>query len=76
MDLQLESKVAIVTGAGSGIGRGIALGLAAEGAVVAAADLAAGDAQKVAAEIEGLGAPGMHLEVDATDEASSPDVQV
>lgn len=44
--MRLESKVAIVTGAGSGIGRAIAIGLAGEGAAVVVADVngeAAGD---------------------------------
>jgi NAD(P)-dependent dehydrogenase (short-subunit alcohol dehydrogenase family) len=43
---QLEGKVAIVTGAGSGIGRALAIGLAGEGAAVVIADVngeAAGD---------------------------------
>ena len=46
MAMQLENKVAIVTGAGSGIGRAIAIGLAAEGAAVVVSDVnaeAAGD---------------------------------
>ena len=37
--MTLDSRTAIVTGAGSGIGRGIALALAAKGARVAAVDL-------------------------------------
>jgi 3-oxoacyl-[acyl-carrier protein] reductase len=49
--MQLEGKVAVVTGAGSGIGRAIALGLAAEGARVVVSDIAADRAGQVAKEI-------------------------
>lgn len=48
---RLEGKRAIVTGAGSGIGRAIALRLASEGARVTLADIDEGAAKKVAAEI-------------------------
>lgn len=47
----LEGKVAIVTGAGSGIGRAISLGFAAEGASVVVADIDAASADTVAKEI-------------------------
>jgi NAD(P)-dependent dehydrogenase (short-subunit alcohol dehydrogenase family) len=50
---RLEGKRAIVTGAGAGIGRAIALRLAAEGARVALADVDESAAVEVAAEIEG-----------------------
>lgn len=70
MDLKLEGKVAIVTGAGNGIGRGIALGLAAEGATVVAADLNAADAERVLAEITAQGGKGLALQTDATEEAA------
>lgn len=50
---RLEGRRAIVTGAGAGIGRAIALRLAAEGARVALADVDEEAAKKVASEIEG-----------------------
>src|SRR5579871_4219058 len=39
MSLQLDGKIAVITGASSGIGRAIAIGFAAEGARVVVADL-------------------------------------
>jgi NAD(P)-dependent dehydrogenase (short-subunit alcohol dehydrogenase family) len=50
---RLEGKRAVVTGAGAGIGRSIALRLASEGARVALADVDEGAADKVASAIEG-----------------------
>ena len=52
---RLDGRVALVTGAASGLGRATALALAAEGAVVVAADLDATGARAVAAEIGGHG---------------------
>src|SRR5262245_37894392 len=65
--MELAGQVAIVTGAGQGIGRGIALALAREGASVALFDVNAGGAKLVAAEIQALGRDGASFEVDVTD---------
>ncbi len=66
----LAGKVAIVTGAASGIGREIALTFAREGAQVAVADLRADAAQATAAEIVALGGRAIATEMDVTDEGS------
>src|SRR4029077_15144579 len=64
----LASRVAFVTGAGSGIGRAIAIRLAAEGACVVVADIDEASAHAVAAEIGGPDV-ALPLTVDVTDEA-------
>ena len=63
--MQLEGKIALVTGASRGIGKAIAIALAAAGADVAvnyAGNKAAADA--VVAEIEGLGRKALLLQGD------------
>lgn len=70
MDLELAGKIALVTGAGQGIGRQIALTLAAEGAHVAVNDLFADRALAVAGEIEAAGGKAIGVAADVTDAAA------
>ena len=61
----LSGKVAIITGAGSGIGRGTALHAAAEGMHVVVADIKNSDA--VADEIKAAGGSASAAAIDTTD---------
>jgi 2-hydroxycyclohexanecarboxyl-CoA dehydrogenase len=65
--MKMKDKVAIVTGAGQGIGRAIALELAGEGAKVCVADLNVETAKKTAAEIKAMGREAIDVKVDITD---------
>lgn len=65
--MKLKDKVAIVTGAGQGIGRAIALDLASEGAKVCVADLNPDTANKTAEEIKAMGREAIAFKVDVTD---------
>ena len=67
MELGLNGKVAIVTGASRGIGRSIALGLAAEGCRLGICARGAERLEQTAGEIRALGAEVLALPVDATD---------
>ena len=62
----LEGQVAIVTGAGRGIGRAISLRLASEGVSVAVTDIDSSNADNVVAEIESDGGQAVALQVDVT----------
>jgi meso-butanediol dehydrogenase/(S,S)-butanediol dehydrogenase/diacetyl reductase len=64
--VKLRGKVSYVTGGGRGIGRGIALALAREGAHVLVADIDAAAARKVAEEVTALGVEGYGMSVDVT----------
>lgn len=64
------SRIAVVTGGGSGLGRSISLKLAADGHSVAVVDVNAENAEKVAAEIHAAGSTAIALGVDVSDEES------
>lgn len=63
---QLTDKVAVVTGAGQGIGRAIALTMARAGANVVVAEMVEERIAPVIAEIEGLGRKAIGVQVDVT----------
>jgi NAD(P)-dependent dehydrogenase (short-subunit alcohol dehydrogenase family) len=67
---RFEGKTAVVTGAGSGIGREMALALAAGGAAVMCADVDEQGAQATAARVEEAGAKALALGLDVTDSAA------
>jgi 7-alpha-hydroxysteroid dehydrogenase len=65
-NFRLDGEVAVVTGAGKGIGRAIAIGLAEAGADVALASRTQSDLDAVAEEIRGTGRRALPLATDAT----------
>ena len=67
--MQLKDKVAIITGAASGIGKEIAIEFAREGAKVCIADLALNAATATADEINTSGGTAMAVAMNVTDEA-------
>ena len=64
---QLDNQIAVVTGAGRGIGRAIALKFAAEGANVACVSRTAENSEKVAAEVRAVGRQAWAYAVDVAD---------
>jgi len=66
--MRLKSKKAIVTGAGQGIGRSIALKLAQEGADVVIAEMNPDTGAQTAKEIETLGRKALSIPVDVANQ--------
>lgn len=66
----IHGKCAIVTGGGSGIGRGLANALAARGASVVVADILAENAERAVGEIQAAGGKALPLVCDVCDRAS------
>ncbi len=69
--IPLKGRVAIVTGAGRGIGRAIALALSRDGANVVVSDINLAIAQSVAAEITALGGQSFAIETDVSSKADA-----
>ncbi len=68
--LELAGRTAVVTGAGRGIGRAVALGLAEAGAAVIVAARTGREIEAVAAELSGEGHRALAVRCDVTDPAS------
>lgn len=66
---RLDGKVALVTGAGSGIGEAIARLFASQGAVVLVADVRSDAAESVGAAIRDAGGSALAMQLDVADEA-------
>ena len=67
---EITGRVALITGGGSGIGRGLAMALAAEGASVVVADIRVDSAHAVADEIKARGGDAIGVACDVSDRAS------
>ncbi len=69
--MDMSGKKAVVTGAGAGIGRGVALKFAGHGAGVAAVDINFDTARETAREIRGSGGAALAVQADVGDASST-----
>lgn len=67
MAKMLENKVALLTGAGAGIGRASALVFAREGARVVVSDVDAEGAEETVAQVRRSGGEAVHIVADGSD---------
>jgi len=68
--MELEGQAAIITGAGRGIGRAIAIELAGLGADIVVAELDAAGAERTASEVQALGRRAVPVQTDVTSAES------
>ncbi|MBV2180507.1 MAG: 3-oxoacyl-[acyl-carrier-protein] reductase [Castellaniella sp.] len=72
--MKLQGKVALITGAGRGIGAAIALKFAQEGAMIAACDVHEDAVRQTVQDCEAAGASAIGLAADVTDRAGMDEV--
>ena len=72
--MKLENKIALITGAGSGIGKAIALEMGSAGAHIAVNDLTAETAEATACEVNDFGREALVIPADVADSGQVEDM--